>query len=116
MFESLKRTHRFARVGALWIRVTGLDVGDGGVIARVGARRMVDDALEPEEAWVATLVAWTVGIRRPEDRRLVAECIVRFALDPRAAQIVPIDVLNNARYAALELLHQLTQDAASGDL
>lgn len=115
MFESLKRTHRFARMSSLWIRVTNLDVGDDGQIARVASRRMVDDGLEPEDAWVSTLVAWTVGIPWLEDQRRVAECIVRFAVDPRAAQVVPVDVLDNARYAALELLRQLAKNDDSGN-
>jgi hypothetical protein len=110
MFESLKRAHRFSRMGALWIRVTGLDLRDRGQIARVASASMVNDLQAPEEAWLSALVAWTTGMPWAEDKRCLAQCIVVFALDPRVTQSVPIEPLDNARFAALGLLDDLMQE------
>jgi hypothetical protein len=107
MFESLKRAHRFARTGALWARVTGLDLRDGGQIARFAADLMVKRMREPEEAWLESLVAWTTGMPWAEDQRQISECIVRFSSDPRAVDRIPAPALYAARTAALGLLNDL---------
>lgn len=109
MFESLKRAHRFARMGALWVRVTGLDLHDGGQIARAASGNLAEGC-EPEEAWLAALVAWATGMPWVADQLQVAQCIMRFTGDPRVRETVPAAPLADARGAAIDLLNDLMRE------
>lgn len=110
MFESFKRAHRFSRMGALWIRVTGLDLRDQGQIARVSSKWLADGEMEPEEAWLNALVAWATGMPWAEDQMRLAQCIVSFTRDPRVVETVPAAFLADARCAAIGLLGNLMQE------
>lgn len=115
MFESVKRAHRFARMGALWIRVTGLDIGGRGQIARGASAHLSGGLMEPEEAWLFALVQWTAGMPWAEDQKRLAETIVSFTRDPRVTQTVPQAPLSDARGVAIDLLGRLMLEDLESD-
>jgi len=93
MFETLKNTHRMAKMGFNWAGVTGIDPRDNGQIVKRATQYMSNLGHTPEDAWVLSMLSWIEGIPWPENKRMMAQGMLTFLRSPEVRSCLSEEVI-----------------------
>ena len=89
MLGWFKEKTKFANIAGKWYDATRLNPGDGGQISVYASSLIKNRLLRAEDAWLYSLVEWTIHNPYPEFKFLLANGIIKF-LDIYGA-LIPFD-------------------------
>ena len=78
MLGSLKISFKFASMSGKWMRVTRVDPGDKGQVARKAMDYINSLGLEPEDAWLVSLTNWMLEMPWQDSQAMLARAMIKF--------------------------------------
>jgi hypothetical protein len=105
MFGTLKAGHKLGAIGARWAKITNVDPGDKGQVAKRATQFMVADDMTPEDAWLTSMVAWMSGMPWPDSKVMLAQAMFRFLDACGDSSAFSADAATNARESAQAIIY-----------
>lgn len=105
MFRTSKAGHKLGAIGAKWARITNVDPGDKGQVAKLATQFMVADGLAPEDAWLTSLTAWMSGMPWPDSKAMLAQAMFCFLDAFDGDSVFSADVAESARQSAQAIIY-----------
>lgn len=86
MFKTLRASLRFGSIAGKWGGTTGIDPGDKGQVNKKAIEYINNLGLEPEDAWLLSLINWMNGMPWPDLKEMMARGLIQF-LDAHEGKI-----------------------------
>lgn len=104
MFKTLKESFKFASISGKWMSTTGIDPGDKGQVARKAMEYINNLGLEPEDAWLTSLINWMNGMPWPDSKEMMARGLIKFLNEHEGKIALSAQTVIAARASAEEIL------------
>lgn len=105
MFRTLKAGDKLGAIGAKWTKVTNVDPGDKGQVAKLATQFMSADGMAPEDAWLTSMTAWMSGMPWLDSKVMLAQAMFLFLDACESNSPFSADASANARQSAQEIIY-----------